>query len=71
MTGEATPETIWPDWNDPNDDSDYAKLLLNSFAIYKDNYTEYLEFVDSYTGLNTFNYDYNGTQYDNDHAGPY
>jgi hypothetical protein len=30
-----------------------------------------MEWVDAYTGMDNSSYDYNGTEYPNDHAGPY
>jgi ABC-type sugar transport system substrate-binding protein len=71
MSGQATPETIWPDWKNPEDGGVYAKLYLNSATLYHEDYQEYMEWVDAYTGMDNSSYDYNGTEYPNDHAGPY
>ena len=71
MSGQATPETIWPDWKNPADGGTYAKLYLNSATLRHEDYQEYMEWVDSYTGMDNSNYEYNGTEYPNDHSGPY
>jgi ABC-type sugar transport system substrate-binding protein len=66
MSGQATPETIFPEWLDTSGGEKYAYLKLPSFFIEKDNYREYMEWVDVYTGINWSPYDdeYTGTQYD-------
>ena len=61
MSGQATPDTIYPEWVDVNDKGDvkdengnvveehfYAKVLLPVQIISKDNYKEYLEWCDLY-----------------------
>ncbi len=66
MSGQATPETIYPDWIDHSTGQTYAYVMIPSFVIEEDNYKEYMEWVDSYTGINWSPYDdeYNGTQFD-------
>jgi hypothetical protein len=65
VNGDATPETIWPDWIDTSGGDRYAYRLAPTFIIEKDNYKEYVEWVDAYSGINTFPYDteYHGTQF--------
>ena len=61
LSGQATPDTIYPEWVDVNDKGDvkdengnvveehfYAKVLLPVQIISKDNYKEYLEWCDLY-----------------------
>lgn len=66
MSGTSTPESIFPEWIDTASGDTYAYVQLPTFAIEKDTYKEYLEWVDSYTGINWSNYDsdYHGTQFD-------
>lgn len=66
MNGDATPETIFPEWIDHSTNQKYAYVNLPTFTIEKDNYKEYLEWVDSYSGMNTSPYDadYKGTEFD-------
>jgi ABC-type sugar transport system substrate-binding protein len=63
MSGQATPETIFPGWKAPGEK--YAYVDLPTFIIEKDTYKEYMEWVDSYTGINLSPYDaeYKGTQF--------
>jgi ABC-type sugar transport system substrate-binding protein len=61
MSGQATPDTLWPDWANVNDKGDikdadgkvteehfYACLMLPTQWIDKDNYKSYLEWTDLY-----------------------
>ncbi|SHI15821.1 ABC-type sugar transport system, substrate-binding protein, contains N-terminal xre family HTH domain [Sporobacter termitidis DSM 10068] len=63
MEGTATPETLWPDWVNKNAGDKYATIQTPVAVITQDNYQEYLEWVDSYTGFNESNYPYHGTQF--------
>ena len=66
MNGEATPETLWADWIDTANGYSYAYLGLPTYVIEVDTYKEYMEWVDSYTGINWSPYDdeYQGTEFD-------
>ena len=68
MNGDATPETIFPEWIDTAAGETYAYVDLPSFTITRDNYKEYMEWVDAYTGINWSPYDdeYQGTEYNAD-----
>ncbi len=61
MSGQATPDTLWPDWANVNDKGDvkdasgkvtevhnFASLMLPTQWIDKDNYKSYLEWTDTY-----------------------
>lgn len=61
MSGNATFDTLWPEWVDPNDKGDvfdasgnlieehfYAKILLRSEWIDFNNYQNYMEWADLY-----------------------
>ncbi|MDR3277639.1 MAG: hypothetical protein LBT12_02605 [Oscillospiraceae bacterium] len=65
MSGQATPETLWPAWLDQNDHGGdghtYARMQLPSFFLERDNYQHYLAWSDVYAGANTYpNYDKTG-----------
>ncbi len=68
MNGDATPETIFPKWIDTANGETYAYVDLPSFTIERDNYKEYMEWVDSVTDINWSPYDdeYQGTEYNAD-----
>ena len=51
ITGQATAETLWPQWVNHGANEKYASLLLPSTTITKDMYKDYLSFVDKYTGI--------------------
>jgi len=61
IDGSATPETLWPQYKEAGEK--YATVNLKCEVLTHDNYQEYLEWVDAYTGTNIYNYKYNGTQY--------
>lgn len=71
MSGQATPETIFPGWKAP--DQKYPYVNLPTFMIEKDTYKEYMEWVDSYTGINLSPYDaeYKGTEFPARNDPPY
>ena len=62
VDGEATPETLWPEYIKPG--TEYAEVIVPGIMLTQDMYQEYLEFIDSYTGTNLYDYKYNGTQFD-------
>jgi ABC-type sugar transport system substrate-binding protein len=66
MNGDATPESIWPEWVDHSKGEKYASMLMTSYTLTKDNYKEYMEWVDKYTGANLSPYDkeYKDTDFD-------
>jgi ABC-type sugar transport system substrate-binding protein len=63
MDGQATPETLWPEWINKNAGEKFAFMNIPTYILTQDNYKEYLEWVDAYTGENLSDYPYNGTQY--------
>ncbi len=63
MSGQATAETLWPEWVDTAAGDHYATLNPPSMVITRTNYQEYLEWVDAYTGQDVYDYPYGGTQY--------
>jgi ABC-type sugar transport system substrate-binding protein len=71
MSGQATPDTIFPGWKAP--DAKYPYVDLPTFMIEKDTYKEYMEWVDSYTGINLSPYDaeYKGTEFPARNPAPY
>lgn len=64
MSGQATPETIWPSWVNASDhgtaNDTYASLLLPSYWMDHDNYKQLLEWSDVYAGASEFDYDATG-----------
>jgi ABC-type sugar transport system substrate-binding protein len=70
MSGQATPETIFPEWKTA--DSLYPYVNLPTFVIEKDTYKEYMEWVDKYTGINMSPYDadYKGTEFPSKNTPP-
>lgn len=61
MNKDATPESLWPEWVNKSNGEKYAAFLLPSQILTKDNYQEYLEFIDQYTGSDFYHYSYKGT----------
>jgi ABC-type sugar transport system substrate-binding protein len=60
MSGQATPENIWPSWiNHANKDA-YARLLLPSYWMDHDNYKKLLGWSDVYAGSSEYKYDTTG-----------
>jgi len=66
MSGQATPETIWPSWINHSPDvvpyfgETYAQLLLPSYWMEYDSYKKLLAWADVYAGANTYGYDQTG-----------
>ncbi|NLA86165.1 MAG: substrate-binding domain-containing protein [Clostridiales bacterium] len=56
MTGKAAAGTLWPRWIDRSSGERYADLRLPAMTITRDNYKEYLAFVDWYTELDAYPY---------------
>ncbi len=58
MSGQATPETIWPEWVNRSDcggeDNSYASLIVPSYWIDCDNYQSILKWTDIYAGTDNF-----------------
>lgn len=63
MNGKATPDTLFLAWINKNAGDKYATLMMPTIMITQDNYKEYLEWVDVYTGFNETSYAYKGTQF--------
>ena len=61
LDGRAKAENLWPEWK--GEGETYAQLLIPSQVLLKDNYQEYLEWVDAYTGMDISDYEYHGTVY--------
>ena len=61
LDGRATAETLWTDHIAPGET--YARINIPSVFIEHDNYTEYMEWVDSYTGYDWSPYEYQGTDF--------
>jgi hypothetical protein len=57
MSGQATPESLWPEWINRARGDKYASVLLPTVVITQDMYQSYLMWVDSYTGIHQNNYD--------------
>jgi ABC-type sugar transport system substrate-binding protein len=62
IDGRATPETLWQ--NQVETGGRYGCIKVPTVIVTKDNYTEYLEWVDNYTGTNTYNYEWKGTSFE-------
>ncbi len=60
MSGQATPETIWPSWVDKSRGDKYARLLLPSYWMTHENYKRLLEWSDVYAGADEYDYDPTG-----------
>jgi ABC-type sugar transport system substrate-binding protein len=56
VSGQATAETLWPQWVNKGAGETYASLLLPTATITKDMYQDYLSFVDQYTGIDLYPY---------------
>ena len=57
ITGEATPETLFPEWVNHKNGDTYATVQLPTAVITQDMYREYLMWVDTYTGIHQNEYD--------------
>jgi ABC-type sugar transport system substrate-binding protein len=55
--GDATPETIWPEWVDHSNNETYAHIMNDSVWLTYDDYKHYLEWTDLYTNTDSFHYD--------------
>lgn len=57
VTGQATAEELWnPEWVDKSKGESYANLLLPTIILEHENYQQYFEWVDLYTGMDRSNY---------------
>ena len=56
MNGDATPETIWPEWVPAYEAAPYAVRMLPSFWIEFNNYKHMLEWSDVYCQSDLFPY---------------
>jgi ABC-type sugar transport system substrate-binding protein len=61
MNKDATMETLWSEWISPG--QKYAHMPVVSQVMTKENYKDYLECVDQYTGMDLSNYTYTGQQF--------
>ena len=66
MRGWCTAQELWPDYVNENTNG-YGQLYLASFCIEKDNYQDYLEWVDWHSGFDYYKY----TPYDEATGTPY
>ncbi|SHI09932.1 ABC-type sugar transport system, substrate-binding protein, contains N-terminal xre family HTH domain [Sporobacter termitidis DSM 10068] len=57
MSGQATPETLWPEWVNHKNGDTYASVLLPTVVITQDMYQQYLMWVQEYTGIKQNDYD--------------
>jgi len=57
MAGWAKMEDLWPEFIDHSKGQKYASLLLTSNMLTIDNYKRYLEWLDLYTGIDTYHYE--------------
>jgi ABC-type sugar transport system substrate-binding protein len=64
MSGRALPEELFFGWINKKAGNKYATMKTPVFVLTEENYKEYLEWVDAYTGLNQFSYPYKGTQFE-------
>jgi serine/threonine protein kinase len=67
MSGQATPDTIWPSWvnyGDPQYGTTYAQLLLPTYCMEYDSYKKVLAWSDIYSGANIYYYDKTGISRD-------
>jgi ABC-type sugar transport system substrate-binding protein len=62
MSGQATPETIWPSWKNNSSfyGNEYAELLLPSYWMEYNSYKQLLAWADVYADSNTYGYDKTG-----------
>ena len=56
ITGKVTAEMLWPQWRDKSSGQTYADLRLPAVTITRDNYKDYLAFVDQYTEIDQYPY---------------
>jgi ABC-type sugar transport system substrate-binding protein len=57
VMGWQTPDTLWaPEWVNKSVGEKYAFLMQSTFIMTKDNYREYMEWVDLYTGVDVSSY---------------
>ena len=60
MNGDATPETVFPEWHDKHESTKYgtfAKRKLPWYPIYFENYKHVCEWSDVYSGTDIYPYD--------------
>lgn len=63
MSGKATPETLFLSWINKKAGNSYATMTAPVFMLTQDNYKEYLEWADAYTGFNDYSYANQGTSF--------
>ncbi len=63
MTGTITADQLWTEWILESAGYSYASLQIPHSILDRFNYTEYLEWVDTTTGMDYFDYPYYGTQF--------
>ncbi|SHI10874.1 ABC-type sugar transport system, substrate-binding protein, contains N-terminal xre family HTH domain [Sporobacter termitidis DSM 10068] len=63
LSGQATPETLWPAWINHSAGEKYASLMLPSEIITKENYQSFMAYCDLYTGIKMTDYTWDGTSY--------
>jgi hypothetical protein len=70
LSKQATPETIWPSWNNKSSPKSgtYASMLLPSYWMDHDTYKALFEWSDIYAGANEYNYDAAGLTKDSFNA---
>ncbi len=57
VTGQATAEELWnPEWVDKSKGETYANLLLPTIILEYENYKNYFEWVDLYSGMDRSDY---------------
>ena len=61
MNGWVTHDTLWPDWVNHANGDKYACYILPLYTMDFNTYQNYLECVDSYTGMDNFDYEYDGS----------
>jgi ABC-type sugar transport system substrate-binding protein len=64
MAGWANMEDLWPEFIDHSQNDSYASLILTSNMLTVENYKRYLEWLDLYTGIDTYHYDVEGLSVD-------
>lgn len=58
VTGQTTAEELWnPEWVNKSKGETYANLLLPTIILEYENYKQYFEWVDLYTGMDRSDYD--------------
>ncbi|SHI00095.1 ABC-type sugar transport system, substrate-binding protein, contains N-terminal xre family HTH domain [Sporobacter termitidis DSM 10068] len=61
MHGDATAETLWPEWVDHSKGEKYANLIVPTIVLTQDTYKQFIAWEEHYTGIARYNFTWDGT----------